>query len=79
LTYDAERRLKYWQNGQNGQPITSQVWMLYDGAGNRVEQYVSGGSGNHTYYLPGSVCLSASSALRPLAPSCTLRVTIAEG
>jgi RHS repeat-associated protein len=55
LTYDAERRLKYWQNGQNGQPITSQVWMLYDGAGNRVEQYTSGGSGSHTYYLPGNV------------------------
>ena len=28
---------------------------MYDGAGNRVEQYVSGGSGNQTYYLPGNV------------------------
>ncbi|HEY7343326.1 MAG TPA: RHS repeat-associated core domain-containing protein [Ktedonobacterales bacterium] len=55
LTYDAERRLKYWQNGQNGQPITSQVWFLYDGEGHRVEQYVSGGSGSHTYYLPGNL------------------------
>jgi RHS repeat-associated protein len=54
LTYDAERRVKYWQNGQNGQPITSQVWFMYDGEGHRVEQYVSGGSGNHTYYLPGN-------------------------
>ncbi|HEU5347387.1 MAG TPA: RHS repeat-associated core domain-containing protein [Ktedonobacterales bacterium] len=55
LTYDAERRLKYWQNGQNGQPITSQVWFMYDGEGHRVEQYTSSGSGNHTYYLPGNV------------------------
>ena len=55
LVYDAERRLKYWQNGQNGQPITSQVWFMYDGEGHRVEQYTSGGSGNHTYYLPGNV------------------------
>jgi hypothetical protein len=29
--------------------------MLYDGEGHRVEQYTSGGSGNHTYYLPGNV------------------------
>ena len=28
---------------------------MYDGEGHRVEQYVSGGSGNHTYYLPGNV------------------------
>ncbi|HEU5347384.1 MAG TPA: hypothetical protein VFU63_02110 [Ktedonobacterales bacterium] len=55
LTYDAERRLKYWQNGQNGQPVTSQVWFMYDGEGHRVEQYTSGGSGAHTYYLPGNV------------------------
>ena len=55
LTYDAERRLKYWQNGQNGQPITSQVWFMYDGEGHRVEQYTSSGSGAHTYYLPGNV------------------------
>ena len=32
-----------------------QAWYLYDGSGQRVEQYVSGGSGNHTYYLPGGV------------------------
>lgn len=27
----------------------------YDGAGHRVEQYTSSGSGAHTYYLPGNV------------------------
>ena len=31
------------------------VGCMYDGEGHRVEQYVSGGSGNHTYYLPGNV------------------------
>jgi hypothetical protein len=55
LTYDAERRLKYWQNAQNGQQITSQVRFMYDGEGHRVEQYTSSGSGSHTYYLPGNV------------------------
>ncbi len=53
LTYDAERRLTGWQNAPTSP--TSQAWMLYDGEGHRVEQYVSGGSGNHTYYLPGNV------------------------
>jgi RHS repeat-associated protein len=28
---------------------------MYDGEGHRVEQYISGGSGSHTYYLPGNV------------------------
>ena len=46
LTYDAERRLTAWQNAQTGP--TSQAWFMYDGEGHRVEQYVSGGSGNHT-------------------------------
>ncbi len=53
LTYDAERRLTAWQNAPTSP--TSQAWLLYDGEGHRVEQYVSGGSGNHTYYLPGNV------------------------
>ena len=53
LAYDAERRLSHWQNAPTNP--TSQAWYLYDGAGQRVEQYVSGGSGNHTYYLPGNV------------------------
>jgi hypothetical protein len=53
LTYDAERRLTAWQNAPTSP--TSQAWFLYDGEGHRVEQYVSGGSGNHTYYLPGNV------------------------
>ena len=53
LDYDAERRLTHWQNAPSNP--TSQAWYMYDGEGNRVEQYVSGGSGNHTYYLPGGV------------------------
>jgi RHS repeat-associated protein len=53
LTYDAERRLASWQNAPTSP--TSQAWFLYDGEGHRVEQFVSGGSGNHTYYLPGNV------------------------
>ena len=53
LDYDAKRRLTHWQNAQSNP--TSQAWYLYDGSGQRVEQYVSGGSGNHTYYLPGAV------------------------
>jgi RHS repeat-associated protein len=53
LTYDAERRLTAWQNAPTSP--TSQAWFLYDGEGHRVEQYTSGGSGNHTYYLPGNV------------------------
>ena len=53
LVYDAERRLTHWQNAQTNP--TSQAWFMYDGSGQRVEQYVSGGSGNHTYYLPGGV------------------------
>lgn len=48
-----------WQNA----PInpTSQAWFMYDGEGHRVEQYVSGGSGNHTYYLPGNEVIVAFS------------------
>lgn len=38
MPYDAERRLKYWQNGQNGQPITSQAYFMCDGRGNLVAQ-----------------------------------------
>ncbi len=53
LVYDAERRLTHWQNAQTNP--TSQAWFMYDGSGQRVEQYVSGGSGNHTYYLPCAV------------------------
>ena len=53
LTYDAERRLVHWQNAPTNP--TSQSWYLYDGSGARVEQYISGGSGNPTYYLPGNV------------------------
>ena len=53
LDYDAERRLTHWQNAQSNP--TTQAWYLYDGSGQRVEQYVSGGSGNHTYYLPGGM------------------------
>jgi YD repeat-containing protein len=53
LTYDAERRLTSWQNAPTSP--TSQAWFLYDGEGHRVEQYISGGSGAHTYYLPGNV------------------------
>ena len=52
-TYDAERRLSHWQNAQSNP--TTQARYLYDGSGQRVEQYVSGGSGAHTYYLPGGV------------------------
>jgi RHS repeat-associated protein len=53
LAYDAERRLSHWQNAQSNP--TTQAWYMYNGSGQRVEQYVSGGSGNHTYYLPGGV------------------------
>lgn len=53
LTYDAERRLTVWQNAPSSP--TSQAWFMEDGEGHRVEQYISGGSGNHTYYLPGNV------------------------
>jgi hypothetical protein len=53
LTYDAERRLTAWQNAPTSP--TSQAWFLEDGEGHRVEQYVSGDSGNHTDYLPGNV------------------------
>ena len=53
LDYDAERRLTHWQNAPTNP--TTQAWYMYDGSGQRVEQYVSGGSGNHTYYLPGGV------------------------
>ena len=49
----AEQRLTAWQNAQTSP--TSQAWFLYDGECHRVEQYVSSGSGNHTYYLPGNV------------------------
>ena len=63
LDYDAERRLSHWQNAQDAP--TMQAWFLYDGSGQRVEQYVSGGSGNHTYYLPGGVEeVTPSGALR---------------
>ncbi|HEX5155669.1 MAG TPA: hypothetical protein VFW17_00510 [Ktedonobacterales bacterium] len=53
LNYDAKRRLPAWQNAQTSP--TSQAWFMYVGEGHRVEQYTSGGSGNHTYYLPGNV------------------------
>lgn len=53
MTYDAERWLTNWQNAPSSP--TSQAWFLYDGEGHRVEQYVSGDSGAHTYYLPDNV------------------------
>ncbi len=53
MAYDAEGRLNSWQNAPTNP--TSQAWFMYDGEGRRVEQLTSGGSGNHTYYLPGNV------------------------
>lgn len=53
MTYDAERRLKYWQNGQNGQPITSQAYFMYGGSGNRVAQKVTTSGSTTTTYIAG--------------------------
>ena len=53
LAYDAERRLTHWQNAPSNP--TTQARYLYDRSGNRVEQYVSGGSGKSTYYRSDNV------------------------
>ncbi len=54
LSYDAERRLAHWQNTPSSP--TTQDDYLYDGAGNRVEQYVNtSGPISTTAYLLGGV------------------------
>jgi len=54
LAYDAERRLAQWQN-QPSSP-TVQADYLYDGAGNRVEQWVNtNGTQTTTGYLMGGL------------------------
>ncbi len=54
LAYDAERRLAHWQNTPS--TPTSQDDYLYDGSGQRVEQYVNtSGTITSTAYLLGGV------------------------
>ncbi len=54
LTYDAERRLAHWQNTPSSPTVQDDS--LYDGAGQRVEQYVNtSGTITSTAYLLGGV------------------------
>ncbi len=54
LSYDAERRLAHWQNTPS--TPTTQDDFLYDGEGQRVEQYVNtSGTITSTAYLLGGV------------------------
>ncbi len=54
LAYDAERRLKQYQDAPTSPSVTA--YYLYDGEGNRVQQAVVTGTGTATTtYLPGGV------------------------